>query len=191
MEQYLSVYCDYRQDDWSQLLPLAEFVYNNAKSTSTGVSPFYANYGYHPRATLKILPDQRHENPAAETYINYIQRVHEELRGTLERAQARYKKDFDKNAAPAPEFKVGDCVWLNRRNIGTTRPSQKLDQKRLGHFKIVDVVGESKAAFKLKLPPHWHIHPVFHMSLLDPRDGHEARRGEARRVECEASETGA
>ena len=25
MEQYLRVYCDYRQDDWSQLLPLAEF----------------------------------------------------------------------------------------------------------------------------------------------------------------------
>ena len=32
----------------------------------------------------------------------------------------------------------------------------------------MDVVGESKAAFKLKLPPHWRIHPVFHMSLLDP-----------------------
>ena len=72
----------------------------------------------------------------------------------MERAQARYKKEFDKNAAPALEFKAGDCVWLNRQNIGTTRPSQKLDQKRLGPFKIVDVVGESKAAFKLKLPPH-------------------------------------
>jgi len=84
MEQYLRVYCDYHQDNWSQLLPLAEFVYNNAKSASTGMSPFYANYGYHPRATLKILPDQRHENPAAETYINHVRRVHEELRGTLE-----------------------------------------------------------------------------------------------------------
>ena len=86
----------------------------------------------------------------------------------MERAQKRYKKKFNKNVAPAPEFKAGDCVWLNRRNIETTRPSQKLDQKRLGPFKIVDVVGESKAAFKLKLPPHWHIHPVFHVSILDP-----------------------
>jgi len=167
MEQYLRVYCDYHQDDWSQLLPLAEFVYNNAKSTSTGMSPFYANYGYHPRATLKILPDQQHKNPAAETYVDHIRRVHEELRRTLERAQAKYKKDFDKNVAPAPEFKVGDCVWLNRRNIETTHPSQKLDQKRLGPFEIVDVVGESKTAFKLKLPLYWRIHPVFHASLLD------------------------
>jgi len=132
------------------------------------MSPFYANYGYHPRATLKILPDQRHENPAAEAYINHVRWVHKELRGTLERAQARYKKEFDRNAAPAPEFSVGDLVWLNRCNIETTRPSQKLDQKRLGPFEIVNVVGESKAAFELKLPSHWRIHPVFHASLLDP-----------------------
>ena len=30
------------------------------------------------------------------------------------------------------------------------------------------MVGESKAAFELKLPLHWRIHPVFHASLLDP-----------------------
>src|SRR5256714_10914032 len=32
LEQYLRIYCDYHQDNWSQLLPLAEFVYNNAKN---------------------------------------------------------------------------------------------------------------------------------------------------------------
>jgi len=94
--------------------------------------------------------------------------VHEELKRTLELAQAKYKKEFDKNALPAPEFKVSDLVSLNRRNIETTRPSQKLDQKRLGPFEIMNVIGESKAAFKLRLPPHWRIHPIFHASLLDP-----------------------
>jgi len=167
MEQYLRVYCNYNQDDWSQLLPLAEFVYNNAKSAFMGTSPFYANYGYHPRATLKILPDQRQGNPTAETFINHIRWVYEELRRTLEWGQAKYKKEFDKNAAPAPGFKVGDLVWLNRCNIETTRPSQKLDQKRLGPFEIVGVVEESKVAFELRIPAHWRIHPVFHVSLLD------------------------
>ena len=33
MEQYLRIYCDYHQDDWNQLLPLAEFIYNNTKNT--------------------------------------------------------------------------------------------------------------------------------------------------------------
>jgi hypothetical protein len=54
LEQYLRIYCDHHQDDWSQLLPLAEFVYNNAKSASTGMSPFYANHGYHPRHTIRV-----------------------------------------------------------------------------------------------------------------------------------------
>jgi hypothetical protein len=57
---------------------------------------------------------------------------------------------------------------LSRRNITTTRPSTKLDYKRLGPFKILEVVGESKMAFTLDLPPGMKIHPVFHASLLDP-----------------------
>ena len=51
-EQYLRMYCSYQQDNWSDLLPLAEFAYNNASSTTTGVSPFFANKGYHPNLTV-------------------------------------------------------------------------------------------------------------------------------------------
>ena len=52
LEQYLRIFCNYQQDNWSELLPLAEFTYNNAPSTTTGVSPFYANKGYHPNITV-------------------------------------------------------------------------------------------------------------------------------------------
>jgi len=31
---------------------LAEFAYNNAPSATTGVSPFFANKGYHPNITV-------------------------------------------------------------------------------------------------------------------------------------------
>jgi hypothetical protein len=74
---------------------------------------------------------------------------------------------------PIPSFKVGDLVWLNRKNIETTRPSLKLDFKRFGPFKITKVVGESKLAFELDLPPRWRIHNVFHGSLLDPYHANE------------------
>ena len=37
LEQYLHVYCNYQQDNWSELLPLAEFAYNNALSATTSV----------------------------------------------------------------------------------------------------------------------------------------------------------
>ena len=46
LEQYLRVYCNYQQDNWSELLSLAEFAYNNALSATTGVFPFFANKGY-------------------------------------------------------------------------------------------------------------------------------------------------
>ena len=52
LEQYLHVYCNYQQDNWSELLPLTEFAYNNAPSATTSVSPFFANKGYHPNITV-------------------------------------------------------------------------------------------------------------------------------------------
>jgi len=53
LEQYLHVYCNYQQDNWSELLPLMEFAYNNALSTTTtSVSLFFANKGYYPNITV-------------------------------------------------------------------------------------------------------------------------------------------
>jgi hypothetical protein len=63
---------------------------------------------------------------------------------------------------------VGDKIWLSRRNIRTTRPSQKLDVKRLGPFPIEEVVGTGQLAYRLRLPSQLRIHPVFHVSLLEP-----------------------
>ena len=56
-------------------------------------------------------------------------------------------------------------VWLLQRNISTTRPSAKLNIRRLGPFAIIGQVGTS--SFRLDLPPSMHIHPVFYVSLLE------------------------
>ena len=65
LEQYLRVYYNYQQDNWSELLPLAEFVYNNALSAATSVSPFFANKRYHPNITAHpehdIASSQAHD----------------------------------------------------------------------------------------------------------------------------------
>ena len=52
LEQYLRIYCNYQQDNWAELLPLTEFSFNNSPSATTGVSPFFANKGYHPDLTV-------------------------------------------------------------------------------------------------------------------------------------------
>ena len=48
LEQYLRVYVNYLQDDWEAWLHLAEFTTNNYVSETTGMSPFFANYGQDP-----------------------------------------------------------------------------------------------------------------------------------------------
>ena len=52
LEQYLCVYCNYQQDNWSELLPFTEFAYNNAPSATTSVSLFFTNKEYHPNITV-------------------------------------------------------------------------------------------------------------------------------------------
>ena len=55
LEQYLRIYCNYQQSNWSKLLPLAEFAYNNAPHKSTSVLPFFATCGYD--LLIAIYPD--------------------------------------------------------------------------------------------------------------------------------------
>ncbi len=81
-------------------------------------------------------------------------------------AQATYAEQSDKHKIPPPKLEIGDEVWLLRRHIKTTWPSTKLDYKKLGKFKIIQKV--SSYAYKLDLPPSMKIHPVFHISLLEP-----------------------
>jgi len=52
LKQYLHVYCNYQQDNWSKLLSLMEFAYNNTPSATTGVSSFFTNKKYHPNITV-------------------------------------------------------------------------------------------------------------------------------------------
>ena len=66
----------------------------------------------------------------------------------------------------APNLVVGQKVWLLRRHVHTTRPSSKLDVRRLGPFSILEQIGSS--AFCLALPYAIKIHPVFHVNLLKP-----------------------
>ncbi len=52
-KQYLHVYCNYQQDNWSKILSFSEFAYNNAPSTTTSISSFFTNKGYHLNITVR------------------------------------------------------------------------------------------------------------------------------------------
>lgn len=165
LEQYLRCYVDYQQTNWSQLLPIAEFAYNNASHSTTKKTPFFANLGYHPKFTVTIPRVTKDNEPVADR-IKAMKELHSEMKFNIQTALETHARNFDKKVIPQPDFKIGDQVWLSAQNIRTSRPSRKLDHKRLGPFKILKKVGTR--SFHLELPKSLKIHPVFHVSLLEP-----------------------
>ena len=53
MEAYLQAFVNFKQDDKTKLLLIAEFAYNNAKNANTGHTSFELNCGYYPRTFYK------------------------------------------------------------------------------------------------------------------------------------------
>jgi hypothetical protein len=166
IEQYLRHYVNYVQDDWEDQLPMAQFAYNNSKHSTTGISPFEANYGYHPN----VHGESRNKNPVAEkadAYVKRVKSIQTQLTRDLEFMNLRMKIYYDKHHGEGPALEEGEKVFLLRRNIKTKRPSTKLDHIRLGPFIIEGKKGPVN--YKLKLPESMkRIHPVFHISLLEP-----------------------
>jgi hypothetical protein len=70
-------------------------------------------------------------------------------------SQANLKRDL------SPEYRVGDKVWLDLRNIRTDRKSKKLDAK-YAKFTVTEVIGTHSC--RLDTPPGVHL--VFHNKLL-------------------------
>jgi len=60
IELYLRYYINYKQDNWVELLLLAQFIYNSAESETIGVTPFFANYSYTPEVYKALLVDSTH-----------------------------------------------------------------------------------------------------------------------------------
>lgn len=74
LEQYLHIFMARRQDDWSDLLSIAEFAYNNSLHSAIGYSPFFAIYGYN--LALSITMPTTTTVLAAKQRIHQLQEIH-------------------------------------------------------------------------------------------------------------------
>ncbi|SPC62201.1 related to pol protein [Ustilago sp. UG-2017b] len=140
VEQYLRMYCNYEQDDWADLLDTAAFVYNNTVHNSIGVSPFFACYGWDPKAHPDIPQRLGVNDPDRFEYLIDGKECCKYLQEQIREAQRRTVDQYNRKHKDI-EFKVGDMVYINRWNWKTRRPTPKLDTR---------------------------VHDVFHVSMLEP-----------------------
>ena len=143
---------------------MAEFAYNNRKHSATKASPFYLEYGRHPRVPTSVERDG--ETPAADEMAAKLEETRAKALVALEEAAADMKRFEDVHQQASPVYKLNDQVFLDSKNLATGRPAKKLDNKSEGPFKVVEMVGA--AAVRLKLPLSWKVYPVFHVSKVRP-----------------------
>ena len=156
-------------DDWDQYLPEIQFAINNAWQESVRNTPFYLNYGFHPKTPLAaILPKGRElasKNPASAKYSLHMQQTLAKAKRCMLDAQQRQKHYYNGRHKPS-DFLVGNLVllatkFLNLRTGGT----RKLWPRWVGPFMITTRIGSM--AYRLELPGSMRsIHNVFHVSLI-------------------------
>ena len=163
LEQYLRCFINERQNNWADLLPFAEFSYNNSLQQSINQTPFFANYGFNPKAHPEI-PSNLRPNRAEKRVVDINENI-KLLKENLNKAKETYKRYADQKRMNPPKFEVGDKVWL-LKGINTKNRKKKLSNPMIGPFKIIKKV--SNLAYELDLPKKMRCHPVFHVSLLEP-----------------------
>ena len=174
LEQYLCLFMNERQDDWDDLLPMAEFQYNNHVHSSTCQTPFMLYTGQHPHMGF-----EPHQNPSHMESANEIKEQMEESLSKAKSALVKSKEDmecyYNQHHMPAPIFAPGDKVYLDASDIQTTHPLKKLAYRQLGPYIVECQVGSH--TYCLQLPKSMsQLHPVFPVvkltsALEDPIPG--------------------
>ena len=135
LEQYLRHYINFKQNNWIDLLPLAQFAYNNYQHSITRTSLFYANYGKHPNwdPNNNITTST---SEAATTKISKIIKLYEKLSRRVNQGGKDTAKQVNKKRLKGPTFERGDKVYLLTKNLKSKQPSSKLDHVRIGPFEV-------------------------------------------------------
>jgi len=165
LETYLRHFVSAKLNDWDLLLSRAEFAHNAAYHESIKSSPLELASGFAPRTPVGEVVERVNPESAA-----FVERLREGLafaRKCLIAAQQRQKALADQHRTER-SFSVGDKVLLSTKylRLKSGETNRKLLPKYIGPFEVVQEVGP--VAYKLAMNPRWRVHPVFHVSLLEP-----------------------
>jgi len=125
LDQYLQLFVNKRQDNWYDLLPMAEFQHNNHIHSTTQQPPFLLDTGRLPRMGF----ESQQNSSGLETVNEFMERIRmaiNEAKSTIHKTQDDMKRYYDQCRTLAPVFNPGDKVFLDISDIWTTCSLQKL-----------------------------------------------------------------
>ncbi len=100
MEAYLRYYVSYKQSNWVSLLLIAQLVINNNRSDTTGLSPFFTNYGRH--ANLFLEPREGSRAEKATVFVSNIKRLYSHIQKTISEVNTRTQQRVNKKRKMYP-----------------------------------------------------------------------------------------
>jgi len=135
LDQFLCLFVNEWQDDWYDLLPIADFQHNNHVHSATQQPLFLLDTGRIPRMGFELRQDPSSLEMVNE-FTKRMESTTEEAKSAIRKAQEDMTRYYNQRRSPAPVFQPGDWVYLDASDIKTTCPSPKLSHRRLGPFKI-------------------------------------------------------
>jgi hypothetical protein len=124
---------------WDNVLPQAEFAYNDSVNRSTGRSPFQVVYGMQPRGVSELRDSEQTatSSASAEEFAEAMQELHSQVKQRLMNSNQEYKRRADQHRRQL-QFEVGDLVLAHLRKERFPRGTyNKLKMKKIGPCRVL------------------------------------------------------
>ena len=159
------MYVNHRQNNWSEWLEIAEFVFNNKIHIVTKLSLFQVDYGREPRMGFDIR--KKGKNEKVKEFVKEMKERYEEVRAVLVKLQEKIKKQIDKSRKEAEEYRVGNEVLISTKDFLIElmkRVMKKLIKKFIELYVVRKIVLEN--VIELELLVSLRIHLVVNMRRI-------------------------
>jgi len=127
--------------------------------------PFKTNYRQDSRIGFKIRKKGKYEE--AEKFATKMKEIQEKAKAALGKAQEEMKKYIDRKRTEVDEYRVGDLVMLNTKDLKyqmVGKRVEKLTERFVGPYRIKKIM--SANTVKLELPSVIKIYLVVNISRI-------------------------
>ena len=160
--------------DWAEWLPLLEFAYNNTVHKSTGTTPHFLLYEFHPKTPLDFLGTKELEDVSTKTltkesteFLSSLQMHRSSACQAIAKAQESQARSYNKGRRPTPEFKAGDRVLVNPHSlewVESKGDGSKLRQRWIGPFEVMQRINPN--VYRLRMSNRYPGLPIFNIDHL-------------------------